>query len=101
MRPSIVERIVTPLERARGQLSQYSADTKVVIQATSKQTGKSRTLFAHGGIEAGDIPGGGGFGGGSFGGFAAAQMESQYNDDETDWYDDGSWEDWNLDVEEY
>jgi hypothetical protein len=55
MKRSIVERIVTPLERAAGQLSVQDKDAMVVIQVTMKGTGKSRTLFARGGVWRGQI----------------------------------------------
>jgi|SRR4030095_4185423 len=101
MRPKVIERIVSSYERAAGQLSQYRAGEKVVVQFTSKQTGKSRTLFAHGGIEAGDLKSGQPFGGGGFGAAVAAQMDSQYGDDDVDYSDYDTWDDYTVDVEEY
>jgi hypothetical protein len=55
MKPSIVERIVTPLERAEGKISQLDKSSEVVIQVTMKGTGKSRTLYARGGVWIGQI----------------------------------------------
>lgn len=93
MKRKIAERFVSPMDRAKGKLTQYSADTKVVVQLTNKETGKSRTLFAHGGIEAGEI------GGGGFSSAIAAQGESQYgDDDEVDYAD---YDMWDIDIEEY
>jgi hypothetical protein len=54
MKPSI-ERIVTPLERAEGKISQLDKSSEVVIQVTMKGTGKSRTLYARGGVWVGQI----------------------------------------------
>lgn len=94
-KPSIVERVVefiSPMRRAEGKISQYDADTKVVVQLTNKQTGKSRTLFARGGIEAGEISG-------NFGSAIAAQGESQYGDDDDVDYAD--YDIWDIDIDEY
>jgi hypothetical protein len=55
MKPSIVERIVSPLERAEGKISQLDKSSEVVIQVTMKGTGKSRTLYARGGVWVGQI----------------------------------------------
>jgi transcriptional regulator with XRE-family HTH domain len=86
----------SPLERAKGQLSflRKAGVEKVMIHITSKKTGRSRTLFAHGGVDSGSL---GGFSGG-LAGAIAGQGGSQYDDD-TDWYD-YSWMD-SIDVEEY
>src|SRR4030095_13426644 len=89
MRPSIVERIVTPLERAEGQLSVQDKDAMVVIQVTMKGTGKSKTLFAHGGVWRGQIQG-------NLRGAISKQYGIQYRGDELDWDDVIS-----IDVEEY
>lgn len=96
MQRKVAERPISPLKRAKGKLSQYSADTKVVVQMTSKETGKSRTLFAHGGIEAGDLRG---YSGG-FGAAIAAQVDSQYGEDE-DPIDYDDYDMWDIDIEEY
>lgn len=42
---------ISPLRRAEGKLSQLDGDTMVVVHITNAKTGKSRTLFARGGIE--------------------------------------------------
>ena len=89
MKPSIVERIVSPLERAAGQLSVQDRDAMVVIQVTMKGTGKSKTLFAEGGIWRGQIEG-------NLRGAISKQYGRQYRGDELDWNDVVS-----IDVEEY
>jgi transcriptional regulator with XRE-family HTH domain len=79
--PATKTRIVSPLERAAGQASQYSNDTKIVVHVTPKD-GKSFTLYANGGIDAGDIKGSG------FGSAVTSQAGAQgYEDDEIDWTD--------------
>jgi hypothetical protein len=86
---SIIERIVTPLERAAGQLSVQDRNAMVVIQVTMKGTGKSKTLFAEGGIWRGQIEG-------NLRGAISKQYGRQYRGDELDWDDVIS-----IDVEEY
>lgn len=49
-------RIVTPLERAEGKLSQFDSDSQVVV-TIQFSNGKRRTFYATGGIEAGEIKG--------------------------------------------
>jgi hypothetical protein len=80
MRPSVVERIVSPLERAQGQLAVQDRDAMVVVQVTLKGTGKSRTLFAHGGVWRGQIEG-------NLRGAISKQYGSQYRGEPIDWDD--------------
>jgi len=89
MKPSIVERIVSPLERAEGQLSVQDKDAMVVIQVTMKGTGKSRTLFAHGGVWRDQIQG-------NLRGAISKQYGIQYRGGDLDWDDVVS-----IDIEEY
>jgi hypothetical protein len=89
MKPSIIERIVSPLERAEGQLSVQDRDAMVVIQVTMKGTGKSKTLFAHGGVWRGQIQG-------NLRGAISKQYGIQYRGDDLDWDDVIS-----IDIEEY
>src|SRR5215468_1291062 len=52
-------RIVSPLERAEGQFSALDRGgvEKVMVHITSKSTGRSRTLWAKGGVDVSDIRG--------------------------------------------
>src|SRR5262244_3034738 len=52
-RPAPPPRIVSPLERAEGQFAALDRGgvEKVMVHITSKSTGRSRTLWAKGGIE--------------------------------------------------
>lgn len=57
VRAAVEKAVISPLRRAEGHISQLDGDTMVVVQITSRSTGKSRTLFARGGIEVREIRG--------------------------------------------
>lgn len=85
----IVAEIVSPLRRAEGKISTLDKDAQVVVQVTMKGTGKSRTLYAHGGVWVGQIKY-------DLESSIASQYGIQYNDDEFDWADVVD-----IDVQEY
>jgi hypothetical protein len=86
--PSAKLKIVSPLRRAEGKISQLDKSSEVVIQVTMKGTGKSRTLYARGGVWVGQVKND-----------LKGAIESQYGRQ----YDGGL--DWNdvidIDVQEY
>lgn len=86
---TIVDRIVTPLERAAGQLAVQYNDASLVVQITMKGTGKSKTLFARSGTSKAHLQG-------NLRGVITKQYSSQYDGDSLDWDDVIS-----VDIEEY
>lgn len=75
----------TAIDKAQKQLDKFYDTDKVVIYLTLKETGRSITLGAHGGISVDTIRGASG----GLGGFVSAQAEAQlYSDDDdpADWY---------------
>jgi len=50
-------RVVTPLEKAEGDLAVMDGDSIVIVHITMGSTGKSRTLWARGGVEVSEIRG--------------------------------------------
>lgn len=89
-KPSIIERFgVTPLERAAGQLVVQDSDAALVVQVTMRGTGKSRTLFAHGGTSKAHLMS-------NLRGVISSQYRSQYRGDSIDWDDVIS-----IDIQEY
>lgn len=88
-RKSVVDYVVTPLERAAGQLVVQDSDAALVVQITMKGTGKSKTLFARGGTSKAHLQG-------NLRGVISKQYSSQYNGDSLDWDDVIS-----IDIEEY
>ncbi len=85
---------VSPIDRAAGQLAMMgkAGVEKVVVHVTSKETGRSRTLFAKGGVSVDTLRGAS-----DLGGVIGGQMDAQgYSDDvDFDSYD------WTIDFEEY
>lgn len=91
----VIAKIVSPLRRAEGKISQLDGDAMVVIQITSKSTGKSRTLFARGGIEVRDIRG-------DLRGAIEAQAERQGGNRNSESPREIDWDDVvDIDVQEY
>lgn len=89
---SVVEKIVeivSPLRRAEGKASELDGDSMVVVQVTLKGTGKSKTLFARGGIWIGQIKY-------DLKGAISKQYGIQYNGDPLNWDDVID-----IDVQEY
>jgi hypothetical protein len=54
-RVAVENALISPLRRAEGQAAALPKDSQVVVQVTIKGTGKSRTLYAHGGVWIGEI----------------------------------------------
>jgi hypothetical protein len=81
--------VVRSIDRAEGAITQFPSGEKVVVHLTSKETGMSRTLYAHGGIDAGDIKR-------NFRREIRAQANSQYGKGAIE-----NWDDWEIEVELY